>query len=247
MTKAFASDFDETLWFTEEPGHVRPRDLEAIAGFRSQGNLFGVASGRSLKGILLECEGIMTFDFYILATGALVLDRDLGVLARSCVDTSLIRELNGLYAPQGAHIVFHGNDTVYNLGDPLPMQTHIDDIAEIGPNLYGMSMWVGSEERAVEAAGEVNARFGDQVTAYPNRSIVDIAPAGCSKGRAVQLAKEALGVEAIAAMGDSFNDVPMLLGADVSFTFPSSPAEVQASATHVVEGVAEALRLFAGA
>ena len=244
MALAFASDFDKTLWFHEEPGHLRAADLEAIERFRAGGNLFGVASGRSLKGIDLELGDRFAFDFHILSTGALVLGPDRTVISRSCVDPQLMRELNDIYATQDAQIIFHGNDTVYSFGKPLPMQTHIDDLAEIGPYLYGMSMYVGSFERAIEAAAEVNERFGYALTAYPNRAIVDIVPAGCSKGHAVALAKEALGASAIAAIGDSFNDVPMFEAADASFTFHASPEDVQARAGHVVDSVAEAIGIF---
>ena len=43
---------------------------------------------------------------------------------------------------------------------------------------------------------------------------------------------------------DFLNDIPMLEGADVSFTFASSPADVRAAADHLVDDVATALALF---
>lgn len=247
MRKAFASDFDKTLFFWDGPGHdgfIRPEDLDAIAAFQAAGNLFGVATGRSLKGITMQIGDLIPFDFYIMATGALILDRSLGVIRRECVDAALMAELNAEYAPRDTAIIFHGNDTVYCLGEPGPMQTHVDSIDEIGPHLYGMSMWVGSEARAIEVAAEVNGAHGDALAAFPNSQIVDIAPAGCSKGGAVRFVKEHFGVGEIGAMGDSFNDVPMLEAADASFTFEGSPEEVRVRADHLVAGVAEALEAF---
>ena len=248
MPKAFASDFDKTLFFWGEgmDGYISPEDLESIAAFQAAGNLFGVATGRSLKGITMQIGDLIPFDFFIMATGALVLDGDQRVIARHCVDAALMEELNAAYEPSGAMIIFHGNDTVYSLGEPGPMQTHVDSVADIGPNLYGMSMFVGSEERAVEVAAEINGAYGGLVSAFPNSRIIDIAPAGCSKGRAVAFVKEHFGVEAIAAMGDSFNDAPMFESADVSFTFNASPEAVRASADHLVDSVADALRVFCG-
>ncbi|MGI6216957.1 MAG: HAD-IIB family hydrolase [Coriobacteriales bacterium] len=242
MAKAFASDFDGTLWFSGEQDHVRSCDLEAISRFRSEGNLFGVASGRSLRGITLEVGDLLDFDFYILATGALVLDGNKEPICKKCVHPELVQQIYDSYQPR-AEIVIHGNDTVYSFGDPLPMQTHIDAIEEIGPDIYGLSMWVGNPENAIAVAEEINRDFGDSVSAYANRSNVDVAPAGCSKGRAVELLKQHFKTSCIAAIGDSFNDVPMLESADISFTFNRSPQDVRERAGNVVDTVADAISI----
>ena len=42
-------------------------------------------------------------------------------------------------------------------------------------------------------------------------------------------------------IGDSINDLPLLLASDVSYTFPYAPKEVQEAATKVVENIVEAL------
>ena len=50
--KALASDFDRTLFFYDESGsYYRLEDVQAIKHFQSLGNLFGVCTGRSYKGI----------------------------------------------------------------------------------------------------------------------------------------------------------------------------------------------------
>ena len=132
MYKAFASDFDKTLFFWDSvgdgegkgpQGHIAERDLAAIASFQAAGNLFGVATGRSLKGITLQIGDLIPFDFYIMATGALILDRNQEVISRQCVDPALVEEINAAYEPRGAAVIFHGNDTVYSLGNPGPMHT----------------------------------------------------------------------------------------------------------------------------
>ena len=48
----------------------------------------------------------------------------------------------------------------------------------------------------------------------------------------------------MAGMGDSYNDLPMLEAADVSYTFPKAPAVVQDEATCVLDSIAAALEDF---
>ena len=42
-------------------------------------------------------------------------------------------------------------------------------------------------------------------------------------------------------IGDSINDLPLLLASDVSYTFPYAPKEVQEKATKIVNTIVEAL------
>lgn len=71
--KALASDFDGTLYFKDG---FKEKDLKAIKEFQDHGNLFGICTGRPLSAIIEECQGKINFDFYIVASGALVLDKD---------------------------------------------------------------------------------------------------------------------------------------------------------------------------
>lgn len=245
---AFASDFDGTLYFMRAaPGErFRRADLLAIERFRAGGGLFGLSTGRSLTGVDMataELDEPPSFDFYILASGALVLDARRRPLRVSRVGRDAVLDIVRFCEPR-AQIVIQANDTVYTFGPPLPMQVHIDTIDEVGDDVYGVSMHVGDPAGARGLAADINGRFGDQVEAFPNASNIDVAPRGCSKGTALRFLRERLGIGRLAAMGDSFNDVPMFAGADFSFTLASSPEQVRRAATHVVGGVAEALGVF---
>lgn len=239
MALALACDFDHTLFFRELPGHYRDADLDAIRRFQAAGNLFGAATGRSLVGLLAESEPQVRYDFYVLATGALVLSGDRSVLRRHCVGQEAIERAYERCSALGPAVI-HANDTVYGLGKPMPMVTKVGSVKEAGPHYYGLSVYVG-DERAPRLAAEIDEEFAGVLSAYANKGVVDVGPAGCSKGEGVSFAKEALGVPCMAAIGDSFNDVPMLDVADVSYTFDRSPAAVQRHATAVVSTLAEAI------
>ena len=71
-------------------------------------------------------------------------------------------------------------------------------------------------------------------TIYPERdlSIVDILPAGCSKASALQHLANLRGVtlQDVMAIGDNWNDVPMLAAAGRSILMANAPAELHAQA-----------------
>jgi hydroxymethylpyrimidine pyrophosphatase-like HAD family hydrolase len=69
-------------------------------------------------------------------------------------------------------------------------------------------------------------------TEYPERdlSILDILPAGCSKGAAVLALAAAQGItaERVMAIGDNWNDVSMLEAAGVAVLMANAPEDLKA-------------------
>ena len=51
MKKAMASDFDNTLYFMFLDEPYRKGDRESIRDFQQAGGLFGVSTGRALRGV----------------------------------------------------------------------------------------------------------------------------------------------------------------------------------------------------
>lgn len=243
MTRVFASDFDGTLYFMGKPEPVKPEDLAAIVDFQRQGGLFGVCTGRSLQGVRLSIGDVISFDFYILVSGALILDRALREIDKRCVDRAVIGELCQRY--RGYEMVIQANDTVYTFDHPHPLQTKIATLDDIeGSDLYGVSIATASVEAARQLTEEINAAYADVVQAHQNIVDVDVAPKGCSKGVALDVVRAHFAAQAVGAIGDAWNDLPMLGRADMAFTFPYAPEAVRERAHHIVSSVSEALSAF---
>lgn len=109
---------------------------------------------------------------------------------------------------------------------------------------------VGTAPNADAAAAEVTLHR----TEYPERdlSIVDILPAGCSKASALLrlAAQRGIAAKEILAIGDNWNDVPMLEIAGRAVLMGNAPEDLQAVAAakgwtlghrHDQDGVAEAI------
>ncbi len=243
MKKAFASDFDGTLYFMFDEEPIRKDDIIAIEDFREKGNLFGVCTGRSLRGITDVIENEM-FDFYILASGALIVDQDLNIISQTCISYQTMKEIYEKYE-KDLDIIIQANDTVYCLQEERPLQVFIRSIEEMeNAAVYGLSFGTNSPDQAKMIADEINESYGDEIIAFANVKNVDIVSKECSKGKALEIVKNYYEIDLMAGIGDSFNDIPMLEKADCTYTFPYAPGEVQKKVDQIVNTVSEAIEIY---
>ena len=249
MTKIFASDFDGTLYFHNTAEPVRQADLDAIREFRESGGLFGACTGRPVRALTVQSEGLVPFDFYIALSGGTVFDGNLNPIYVRELPLDVVRELYGRYAKHarsGIALVCAADD-YWALGDvdtqdwPISRARSFDEL----PSPYqGMGMETGTEREAIDLAAEVNATYGDIACAYVNLASIDILPAGCSKGTGLLKAAEYYGASLTGGIGDSHNDVPLLQSADVAYTFHRCDKRVRNEADVLVNHASEALADF---
>ncbi|MFR5524053.1 MAG: HAD family hydrolase, partial [[Clostridium] innocuum] len=74
--KALASDFDGTLYLHDAVESYREEDIAGIKQLQKQGCLFGLCTGRPLWGITAFLSERLHPDFYIVSSGAMILDKD---------------------------------------------------------------------------------------------------------------------------------------------------------------------------
>lgn len=243
---AFASDFDGTLcqsnWVTREE-HFDPAVLDAVRRYQEAGGLFGVCTGRPLAALADSVKGIVDLDFYIVTTGAQVLDRDCKPVFERAINRDVAHELYERFASDEIYFLAATDDGLINVGRTLvagmPTVASLDEVED---KLLGVSLECHENQQlACAACAELNDLYGDSVEGFQNLGSVDVVAKGCSKGSGVRVVREAFGVATVAGAGDSYNDLPLLKAADVSFTFHSSPQEVRDAATVVVANLAEAL------
>ena len=249
MTKIFATDFDGTLYFHDEEDPVHATDLEAIRAFQAAGGLFGACTGRPVRGLTAQSEGLVPFDFYIALTGGTVFDRDLQPIYYRTLPRELVRELYARYAPlaRGGIALACAADDYWLLGEmnteglPVKQAASFDDLP--APT-QGMGMETETVEMAEQLAAEVNRVYGADACAYVNLASIDILPAGCSKGTGLLRAAEHYGATLTGGIGDSFNDLPLIETAQVGYSFHRCDPAMRAAADVLVDSVAEALADF---
>ena len=240
--KSLISDFDGTLFFNEEDPHVRIEDVKKIHQFQKE-NVFGLCTGRPLCGVIDLETFDLHCDFYIVTSGALIVDKNFEIIYEKTMSHELIQTL--IEETKGVHRAIQTKGNVYPVDEPLPYpmkQVVISSVDEVNEPILGMSLMAKTDNEAYELVKQLNAKY--EITALQNQNCVDIVPKGCSKGNAVQFMKQHLGLSHIAAIGDSYNDMDMLETADDSFTFFNSPKSVQNVSKHLVSNIKEAIEIL---
>ncbi len=246
--KVFASDFDGTLYFYKADVKLPPESVVKINEFQKAGNLFGLCTGRQVGGLTPFITGQVEPDFYVTSSGANIVDRDFKEIQKRGVNPKVADALCKEYVPKGNRMTLdvEGDICVFAEMD-YPGKYYVITGVEDAPKglIHQVSIHTESLEEAAAIVKRTNELYGDEVTAFQNVVEVDIAPKGCSKGLGVEKLreyyKEQLGDIKLYGIGDSLNDLPLIEAADVSYTFPYAPKELQEKVTKVVDTIVDAL------
>lgn len=236
LKTALASDFDGTLYYGDTEEQFMAADIFNILDFQQRGGLFGLCTGRSLNGVKDMIGNFIRPDFYILASGALILDGEERIVSRRCLSLDLLRELYEKYRDRAKIVVQAGND-VYSRDErrkgPIRFES-FDELKDMP--LYGLSFGTGDVQKAAEITNLIHQEYGDVIAAYQNVTHIDLVAPGVSKGNGARIVKEHFQVGRMCGIGDSYNDIPLLEAVDHSFTFSTSPRPVQDAADDVIAG-----------
>lgn len=242
--KALASDFDGTIYF--EDG-FKKENTQAIQKLQKEGYLFGVCTGRPLLGVTHHETSEFTYDFYIVSSGASVLDKNFNIIYENCVSKEIIQQIYEQFKEE-TKVAVQANFKIYSYDQPVEIDIdqiiihHVDEID--GNRIYGLSLNTRDENHARLIRQQILDEFGDEIDAFQNKEYIDIVGKGCSKGVGIVKLKEAYGLEEVYGIGDSYNDLPMLETVDHSFTFTDSPDIVKEKADDVVDSMAEAIDII---
>lgn len=247
-----ASDFDGTLHFRDEngKGYFKEEDLKAIREFQKQGNLFGLCTGRPLYGLNEDLIGGPDLDFIISSSGGIITKVCEGAYQRLWEKTIALESVRAIYNRSeelGYENYVHADGYVYTFEHRRPHyenQTVLTGVDELNnAHITGISIWTPTEQTAAAYTEILNGAIAG-ITAYQNRNWMDIVGLNVSKGNGAHRAMELFGADQVVSIGDSYNDIPMLRDADISFTFETSPQVVKDCADHIVNSVSEAITIL---
>ncbi len=247
--KILASDFDGTLYFEHQLENYRQDDLEAIKKFQSYGHKFGVCTGRPLIGVTDFASSEFTFDFYIVNSGAIVLDQDFKVISKKDIALTTIKDVYEHY--QGIEMLIATVDKLFmaNIEADFdnPIITRLTSLKQLhGETILSFSLLLKNEAYARKVKKTLE-KYED-LEVFQNINAIDCAPKDCSKKSGIQIIQEYYQVDKndLACIGDSYNDICMLEYLDNSFTFDYSPKEVQEAAKNVVRHLDECVEKLLG-
>ncbi len=238
MRKAFASDFDSTLYFREG---FHQEDIQAIRKAQEAGVLFGVCTGRSLHGVSVPSKDLIHYDFFIVATGSLIVDSKGKEIYSHTIDKEDVYHITKKYQNK-YKIAYNAGYDFYSLTDEYEVVIKIASLDQLPERMHGISFLSESSDVADSICKYLNKTYN--VSAFHNGPFVDVTAKNCSKGVAIQFLKDYYHIDQIAGMGDSYNDLPLLESVDRSYTFPSSPVELKSTVDKVTPGIAKSLEDF---
>ena len=220
------------------------KDKEAIEKYQKK-HLFGVCSGRP-RCALFDLEKLK-LDFYILSSGAMILDKGLNIIQDFSMKKEIVQQIFNEYKKK-AHIILQtGNADVFYATlkeDYNPKLKVISSFKDVEHEIiYGISLVFKDDKITKKACLEINQKY-QEVEGFQNRNSIDIVRKGCSKGTGIKIIKDYYHLEKVAGIGDSYNDLPMLKVVDTAFTFKTSPQEIQKQVHYCVNDIAEAIALL---
>lgn len=243
--KIFASDYDGTLHIN---GEVTQKTLDGIKRFRTAGNLFGIATGRSLNSISEQIkEYNIPVDFIIGNNGSVAVDGNREFLYHHYMNFERVDEIIERLPKEG--VGYYGVNDGINVGlhDRLDQRKHVDStFVEIDDVLnkeqaVGMFVRFETNEQAKRFADELNEAYHGEIRAYNFLHYVDILNYGVTKSNGINQLVEALKLDCeVFTIGDSFNDIPMIKTFD-GFAICSGDPEVVERASKCFDDVETAL------
>jgi Cof subfamily protein (haloacid dehalogenase superfamily) len=260
--KLIALDLDGTLVEPLKP--VRPRVVAAVQAARAAGVRATIVTGRMYVGTasfvhLLSIEGPI-----ICYQGAVIADAVSGRFEREiALANAIALRIYDAAKPRGYHVQFYREDRFYveqrnvysdlyaRISGTEPIVVPSLPEAFAGRDSTKVNI-VTDPEKTPECLALMKEVCGDD--AYVTRSnpeFVEMLSPSVDKGEALAVIASDLGIalEDVLAIGDSYNDVPLLRVVGFGVAMGSGPPELKAEADAVVgdvehDGVAEAIERF---
>ncbi len=229
----------------------------------AQGTAGGIVTGRMFQAARPFVHELGLRAPTICYQGAWVVDTESGQrLLDRPIAPDLVREILNEFNAEDLHLQLYTDDRYYceRSNRYSDLYASLAGIAPIvGPlaeRFLGRSatkaVIVADPESAARVEQHARKHFGDRLyitRSYPE--FVEMLDAGVDKGKALEFVAQYLGIsmDRVLAIGDSWNDLPILQRAGIGVAMGSAPPEVQACADAVVgdvadDGVCEALERF---
>lgn len=252
------SDVDGTL--VDKAKHLTDATVAAVERLRAAGVGFTIISARPRSGIMPIVDALDLDGPVAAFNGGLIFTRGGGELAHHLVPAEIARGALALAVGVAVDIWIFADDRWYASSDA---GTHVEhervasnqepvirtDFADLTTRVDKIT-FVSDEPHVLrDLHARIDAAFPAGATVAQSQTYyLDITALDANKGAGIAALAGAADVPllATAAIGDQFNDLPMLTRAGLSIAMGNAPAEVQAQAAHVTagndaDGVAQAI------
>ncbi|MBE6787134.1 MAG: HAD-IIB family hydrolase [Ruminococcaceae bacterium] len=246
-----ASDVDDTL---VSNGVITKNNIEKIEFFMREGGKFSVATGRSANAISTVTSALKRFSPSVVANGCIIYDyQNDKVLYQEiipCNDHKLLKavidaKLNvgcEIHSGINSYTLLKNNETDFHqeyegFESPLCDFSQVDKL--VWNKVIFLTEQISEYEKIKDLAIKLNISSNLIATGlYANNikhDFLEVVPKNVSKATAVNKLCEILNIKkgCSYAIGDYYNDVPMLKNADISAATAGAPQDVKAVADYI--------------
>jgi len=243
---------------------IRPRVKDAVARMRSAGVRGCIVTGRMYRSSLPYARELDLDGPIVCYQGAAIVDPSTDeVLFDVPLPNETVRKLIDVVEADGLHLQLYRNDEYYSearnrFSDMYARLSNMQPI--VVPSLRETFAYDPATKAVVIADADVAAQYVERIrgilgdSAYVTRSypeFVEILNPNVDKGQALRFVANRMGVDIadVLAIGDSWNDAPLLKAAGFGIAMGSAPEELRGIAKALVDdvandGVAEAIERY---
>jgi hypothetical protein len=255
--KLIAVDLDDTLL---DPGlRITPRVKQAVRRAAERNVTVALATGRMFRAALPYAEELGLTAPLITYQGALVKDRAGVEYYYQPVPRNLARDVVTYLTPTGCHLQVYVDDTLC-MAALTPEGERYARLSGVAPRVVGdlrrflnfpptKIVLIAHEEVIDGLLPDLTARYTGLLHVSKSKPhFLEFSHPDATKGEALKRLTAELGVdrEEVMAIGDGYNDIPMLEYAGLAVVVENARTEIKAYAGHVTaanhsDGVALAI------
>jgi Cof subfamily protein (haloacid dehalogenase superfamily) len=257
-----AVDLDGTLVEPRKP--VRQAVIDAVNRAQAAGVRATIVTGRMYVGAKPFADALSLDGPIVLYQGAVLADARTGRFEREVsLPNAVALRIYAAAKEHGLHVQFYRDDKFYVENDNAYAQLYArtsGTLPVVVPSLPAEFAGrdstkvnvVTDPERTADVLALMERVCGpDAYVTRSNPEFVEMLNPAVDKGVALRLVAEGFGIpmDRVMAIGDSYNDLPLLRAAGFAVAMGSAPDELKAEADAVVgdvehDGVAEAIERF---
>ena len=218
MKCIIASDYDGTLRIN---GEIYQKVRDAICKFRSEGNLFGVVTGRGYdNGYEVFLKDGFPFDFLVMCSGSSACDGAGNILFANYVRADIAqRYVKRCFELTKSPCGIALEKEILRFHPQLPEGGIINDRAYVAhkkaeeiKNFVMSNAICDTAEEAAKVLEILKSEFGEYLNPQQNGRCIDCPPVGVNKATGLEQLAKILDVEVdnIWTVGDNYNDIDML-------------------------------------
>jgi Cof subfamily protein (haloacid dehalogenase superfamily) len=243
--RLIAVDMDGTL--LNSKGRISEKTIAAIRKVVEKGVLFTICTGRPIQGVERYYDVLDTNSPVITYNGAMiVMGRSREILYKQDLDPSDARDILAWGKKLGTTVVAWSDNKLY--ANVLNDRVHdykqlsmvepilITDVEELVNNGVTKFLWYDHAEKIRHYQEILAGKLGRGVTFCTSKpTFLEFFNSRVSKAAAMEKIGEHFGIrrEEMAAIGDGFNDLPMIEYAGLGVAMGNAPEEIKRKAGYV--------------